>query len=223
MNTHGVVPTGKDDEHNQWRRTRLIIAPHPDDEVLGCGGLLAKYPEECVVAVCSIPSETRRLEAAAARSVLGYRETHWLELQPDYGGRGLVTVFDDLLDKHQPDEIYLPYPDLHQDHIAVYEAGMRAARISMKESHWYVRAVFIYHVAPYTTELAPTGLRFDTFEDISGWPVVAKARAMDTYQSETAPPPSPSNGRALLSQAAALGSLHRLEAAEHYAAIRVIR
>lgn len=203
--------------------TRLILAPHADDEVLGCGGLLAKYPDQCVVAVCSIPSERRREEAAAAKGILGYREMHWLELEEGFGGRGLVTVFDDLLDKHQPDEIYLPYPDLHQDHIAVYEAGMRAARISMKEDHWYVRAVFIYHVAPYTSELSPTGLRFDTFEDISGWPVAAKARAMDAYRSETAPPPSPSNGIALLSQAAALGSVHRLEAAEQYASIRVIR
>jgi LmbE family N-acetylglucosaminyl deacetylase len=203
--------------------TRLILAPHADDEVLGCGGLLAKYPNECVVAVCSIPSQVRREEAAQAKRVLGYREMHWLELEAGFGGQSLVTAFDDLLDKHQPDEIYLPYPDLHQDHIAVYEAGMRAARTSMKESHWYVKAVFIYHVAPYTAELSPTGLRFDTFEDISGWPVAAKALAMDAYQSETAPPPSPSNGRALLCQAAALGSVHRLEAAEQYASIRVIR
>lgn len=203
--------------------TRLILAPHADDEVLGCGGLLAKYPNECVVAVCSIPSLVRRDEAAKAKVILGYREMHWLELEEGFGGRSLVTVFDDLLDKHQPEEVYLPYPDLHQDHIAVYEAGMRAARISMKANRWYVRAVFIYHVAPYTNELSPTGLRFDTFEDISGWPVTAKARAMDAYQSETAPPPSPSNGNALLSQAAGLGSVHRLEAAEQYAAIRVIR
>ena len=203
--------------------TRLILAPHADDEVLGCGGLLAKYPNECVVAFCSIPSQIRREEAAKAKEVLGYREMHWLELEEGFGGKSLVTVFDDLLDKLQPEEVYLPYPDLHQDHIAVYEGGMRAARISMKQDHWYVRALFIYHVAPYTTELAPTGLRFDTFEDISGWPVVAKARAMDAYQSETAPSPSPSNGSALINQAAALGSVHRLEAAEQYAAIRVIR
>ncbi|MHA7210450.1 PIG-L deacetylase family protein [Arthrobacter sp. MDT1-65] len=223
MNDHRATATHKDAQWRDNTRTRLIIAPHADDEVLGCGGLLAKYPEECVVAVCSIPTETRRQEAAVAHALLGHRETHWLELEPDYTGRGLVTVFDDLLDKHQPDEIYLPYPDLHQDHIAVYEAGMRAARTSMKESHWYVRAVFIYHVAAYTAELFPTGLRFDTFEDISGWPVAAKARAMDAYQSETAPPPFPSNGSALLVQAAALGSVHRLEAAEQYAAVRVIR
>jgi N-acetylglucosamine malate deacetylase 1 len=30
---------------------RLVLAPHCDDETLGCGGLLAKYPDECGVVV----------------------------------------------------------------------------------------------------------------------------------------------------------------------------
>jgi len=205
------------------RTRRLILAPHADDEVLGCGGLLAKYPDECVVAVCSIPSETRREEAAAARNVLGYQETHWLELDTDYGGRSLVTTFDQLFAKHRPHELYLPHPDVHQDHIAVYEAGMRAARTSMTADHWYVKRVFVYHVAAYSLELSPSGLRFDTFEDISGWPIQAKARAMDSYRSATASPPSPSNGEAVIVQARALGAVHRLAAAEQYATIRVIR
>ena len=203
--------------------SRLIIAPHADDEVLGCGGLLAKYPDQCVVAVCSIPPHVRREEAAKAKTVLGYRELQWLELESGYGGRSLVATFDDLLDKHQPDEIYLPYPDLHQDHIAAYEAGMRSARASMKADHWYVRSVFVYHVAAYTMELSPTGLKFNIFEDISGWPVRAKAMALDAYRSETSPAPSPSNGNALTTQAQALGSVHRLDSVEQYAAVRIVR
>ena len=55
----------------------------------------------------------------------------------------------------QPQEMYLPYPDLHQDHIATYEAGMRTARASMKKDHWYVPSVFVYDVAAYTLELRP--------------------------------------------------------------------
>lgn len=205
---------------------RLILAPHADDEVLGCGGLLAKYPDDCVVVICAEQTETRLEESRAAQKILKYSKAYRLGL-PD--GRlpmhevEMVTMLDELLSVEQPDEMYLPYPDLHQDHIAAYEAGMRAARASMKPNHWYVPNVFVYDVAAYSLELRPTGLRYSVFEDISGWPVSAKGHAMDAYASECAPPPSPSNGRALAMQAQALGAMHKIEAAEQYAVVRMVR
>jgi LmbE family N-acetylglucosaminyl deacetylase len=205
---------------------RLIVAPHADDEVLGCGGLLAKYPGECDVVIMSRPSPVRLREHEDSRDVLGYETTHLIGL-PDgslteYMAE-MVAKLDCVIRTVQPQEMYLPYPDLHQDHIATYEAGMRSARASMKRDHWYVPNVFVYDVAAYTLELRPTGLKFDTFEDISGDPVLAKGKAMDCYVSETAPPPSPANGAALIKQAEALGSMHRRHAVEQYAAVRVLR
>lgn len=205
---------------------RLVVAPHCDDEVLGCGGLIAKYPAQCEVVVMATPTTARLREHEASRGILGYESTHLLSL-PD--GRlqesmvEMVTSLDRIVCMVQPQEMYLPYPDLHQDHIATYEAGMRAARASMKKDHWYVPSVFVYDVAAYTLELRPTGLKFDTFEDISGDPVLAKGKAMDCYASETAPPPSPANGAALMKQAEALGAMHHRHAVEQYAAVRVLR
>lgn len=205
---------------------RLIVAPHADDEVLGCGGLLAKYGDDCIVVIMAAPTPTRLQEAQAARGVLAYRSATWMNL-PDGSLQEhmavMVTELDKLIRAYQPQEMYLPYPDLHQDHIATYEAGMRSARASMKKDHWYVPNVFVYDVAAYTLELRPTGLKFDTFEDISGDPVLAKGKAMDCYVSETAPPPSPANGAALIKQAEALGAMHHRHAVEQYAAVRVLR
>lgn len=205
---------------------RLIVAPHADDEVLGCGGLLAKYPEQCKVAVMAQPSKVRQAEHVASKAVLGYEWTSWFRL-PDGGLQErmlpMVSQLDQLIRAYQPDEMYLPYPDLHQDHIATYEAGMRAARASMQKDHWYVPNVFVYDVAAYSLELRPTGLKFDTFEDISGDPVLAKGKAMDCYVSQTAPPPSPAGGDALILQAKALGAMHHRHAVEQYAAVRVLR
>lgn len=210
----------------QPRRRRLIVAPHCDDEVLGCGGLLAKYPEECEVVVAAAPTETRLREHETSRAVLGYESTHFLNL-PDGSLQEsmltMVSALDRLVAVARPHEMYLPYPDLHQDHIATYEAGMRAARASMKADRWYVPNVFVYDVAVYSMELRPTGLKFDTFEDISGNPVLAKGKALDCYISETAPPPSPANGATLIKQAEALGARHHRYAVEQYCAVRVIR
>ncbi|QDY90243.1 hypothetical protein E7Y32_08510 [Arthrobacter sp. UKPF54-2] len=205
---------------------RMVVAPHCDDEVLGCGGLLAKYPDECEVVVMAKPSATRLREHEAARRTLGYDVTHFLSLPDGSLHESLVAMVDSLdriLGMTRPQEMYLPYPDLHQDHIATYEAGMRAARASMKQSHWYVPSVYVYDVAVYSFELRPTGLNYNTFEDISGDAVLAKGKAMDCYASETAPPPSPANGAALIKQAEALGAMHHRYAVEQYAAVRVLR
>ena len=52
---------------------RVVLAPHCDDETLGCGGLLAKYPDECSVVVIATPDEVRRKEFEVAKSILGYQ------------------------------------------------------------------------------------------------------------------------------------------------------
>ena len=48
---------------------RLVVAPHCDDETLGCGGLLAKYPDTGVLVVSS-PGPERLREFDAAQKIL---------------------------------------------------------------------------------------------------------------------------------------------------------
>ena len=70
----------------------LIVAPHPDDEVLGCGGTMAKYSESGYdVHVLIItkgepdmfdPSLVKqvRKEAGKAHKILGVKETYFADL-----------------------------------------------------------------------------------------------------------------------------------------------
>lgn len=118
----------------------LIIAPHADDEVVSCGGMIAKMSDAghnvdvIVVAMGWTPIVERMLEFRKASEVLGVRHnTVWymdkesyLDIVPQHQ---LVRKLDDLLDNYIYDEIYYPCPaQHHHDHRAVEEACRAALR-----------------------------------------------------------------------------------------------
>lgn len=203
---------------------RLVIAPHMDDESMGCGGLMAKYPDECVVLTVTDSGATRAAEHASAMEILGVADTRNLGFEDGATDRNmteLVGAIDAVMADVRPDEVYLPFPSLHQDHIAVYEAGMRSARVSMSVEHHFPPAVLVYDIAAYDVNLYPSDLRWNVFEDLTEEQVSKKARACTAYQSEIPTDIHPINS---VKQLAAAAGLVRLMAyAEQYALVRQVR
>ncbi|MEI2820698.1 MAG: hypothetical protein V9E81_11010 [Marmoricola sp.] len=95
----------------------------------------------------------------------------------------LVHALDDVMADLKPEELYLPFPSLHQDHIATYEAGMRSCRVSMSPEHWFPPSVFVYDIAVYDVNLYPTDLRWNVFESLNKEQITAKTAACQAYQS----------------------------------------
>ena len=203
---------------------RLILAPHMDDEAMGCGGLMAKHPDECVVVVMTESGETRAQEHVEAMKILGVSESRRLGF-PDgetpQHMTEMVGAIDEIMAELKPDELYLPYPSLHQDHIAVYEAGMRSCRVSMSLDHWFPPSVYVYDIAVYDVNLYPTDLRWNVFEALTEEQITAKEAACQAYQSEIPTEVHPINSVRQI--AAAVGHVRLLEYAEQYAMVRQIR
>ena len=191
---------------------------------MGCGGLLAKYPDECLVVVVTDSGPVRQAEHERAMAELGVGPSINLGF-PD--GRtpqlmtDLVQAIDAVLAEHRPDEVYLPYPSLHQDHIATYEAGMRSARVSMSVEHHFPPAVLVYDIAAYDVNLYPTDLRWNVFEPLTEEQVSKKARACASYVSEIPAEIHPINSVRQI--AAAVGLVRLLPYAEQYALVRQVR
>ena len=188
------------------------------------GGLLAKYPDECGVVVCSEPDEVRRKEFEVAQEILGYATSAFLGL-PD-GNIGadmhhLVGLLDEVVARYQPQELYLPFPSMHQDHVAVYEAGMRAGRLSMSEGHWFTPSLYIYDVAAYDVVLYPTDLTWNVFESLSEEHIDRKVDALSAYSSQAVTGPHPINS--IKQQAAVVGNARQVAWAEPYALKRKVR
>lgn len=195
-----------------------------DDESLGCGGLLAKFPDECLVVTVAAGDETRTREHAEALRILGVTRHLALDLPDtrlDEHMPELVGRLDAVMAQYRPDEVYVPSPSLHQDHIATYEAGMRSARISMTAGHWYPPAVFVYDISVYDLDLYPRDLRWNVFEELTEQQADAKAAACLAYQSEV---PSDLHPITAVKQLAAATGRTRLVAfAEQYALVRQVR
>ncbi len=124
----------------------LVLAPHPDDEVFGCGGAIMRHIEKHVpVHVIIItdgvhgidPSEAaeyirqRRDESVAAAAILGYGTPEFWQ-QPDRGlfyGEKLIGEISAAIQSKQADLVYAPSVyEIHPDHRALGMATIEAAR-----------------------------------------------------------------------------------------------
>ncbi len=125
---------------------KMVISPHIDDDVLGCGGIMDE--DTYVLYVGNghsknvISKEDRIKEADDVKKLLGH-EYHILDNEVDnYEVYKLINDFEEHIDKIKPEELYVPHPSYNQDHRVVYEAAMIATR--PHDNNHFVKKVLLY-------------------------------------------------------------------------------
>ena len=96
----------------------LIIAPHPDDESIGCGGILNLNPENFDVICLTSPSEERKEEFKAAMDFAGIKNYQMYDLEDKH----IIDGYDKfkVINISNYDYIFIPFVfDQHKDHKAV--------------------------------------------------------------------------------------------------------
>ncbi len=222
--------------------TVLVVAAHPDDEALGCGGTIARHAaagDEVVVAFLADgvtsrdPSAEHALEldrrqdsARRAAAILGVRDVLFGDL-PDnrMDTVALLTIaqaVEAIIRDVEPTTVYTHHAhDLNVDHRFTHEAVMTAARPQPGST---IATVLTFET-PSSTEWrspsATTAFAPNWFVDISET-LTLKLQALDAYAEEMRTWPHPRSTEAITHLARWRGSMVGHEAAEGFVLARRI-
>jgi len=217
----------------------LVVAPHPDDEILGAGGTLLKHVENkdnvyaCIVTKANQPEyseeaiKEKRKEALDASKNLGARKTFFL----DFPTLRLDTIpmFElqkkilDIVNDIKPEIMYVPHDgDVNQDHRKVREACNIVAR-PMPGSP--VRKIYAFEI-PCSTGWASmneeTVFVPNVFVDIKAQ-LKKKLEIMSIYKTELREHPHPRSLKGIEIFAKHWGAIVGMEAAEAFKLVREIK
>lgn len=216
----------------------LILAPHPDDEILGCGATIKKLSKEgnpIFVLVASRGSkrlydqtkvEAVRKEALEAHALLGVKKTFFLDFPaPELDTVPLADISRDIskvLSEYKINVLYLPHRgDIHNDHQVIFNAGLVAARpvgdYSVKEIYAYETLSETEWAAPFADDAFIPACFVNVEETLD-----AKMEAMKCFKSQLREFPNPRSVETIEALAKFRGSTVGFKAAEAFMVIRQI-
>ena len=214
----------------------LIIAVHPDDETLGCGGTLLKHKangDEIYWLICTTIDkshhyyEVREQEIEEVSNLYNFDSVHNLRLKTmqvdEYTVSELVGKISQVIKEVQPNIIYLPFKgDVHSDHRKIFEASY-----SCTKSFRYPFIKKIYMIETLSeTEFAPStkvdSFIPNSFVDISEY-MDKKLDIMKVYESEIAPHPFPRSIKNIKALATLRGATCGCEYTESFVLLKEIK
>jgi LmbE family N-acetylglucosaminyl deacetylase len=216
----------------------LVIAPHPDDEVLGCGGTIARCAAAGTTVHVAIVTTGRsprfdeesvtrvRAEAEKAHTLLGVAEAHFLDLPAaELDGvthAELNEAIGGLVNRVRPKTLFLPFVgDIHLDHQLVFRSAMVAAR---PRSDYYPQRLLAYETLSETNWAAPyldPAFQPNFYMDITDT-LDRKIAAFRCFESQCHSFPDERSPEALRALAQLRGATVRRHAAEAFVLLREV-
>ena len=218
----------------------LVIVAHPDDEVLGCGGTMARLAEEGNIVYTFILSEgitsrdkiickeqelgILRESAKKANDILGVKKVFFHDFPDNRFDTipllDIVKEIEKVKDKIKPDIIFTHYKgDLNIDHQITYKAVITATRPMTGET---AKEIYSFEVLSSTEWAYPTTFSPDVFYDISKM-INTKLIALSSYKSELRKSNHPRSLGGVWNNASLWGQKVGVGYAEAFKCIRIIK
>ena len=217
----------------------LVVAPHPDDELLGCGGTLLKRSSEghtvgwLLITAITVEAGwnhektlSRDKEIDQVRKGLSVLPENLFRLDfptsqlDQVSSSELISSISKVFHEFSPQEVFLPHPgDIHSDHRITFEACSACTKWFRYPS---VRRVLTYETLSETDfglDQVAGGFRPNLFVDITDQ-LSRKLDLLQVYQSELGQHPFPRSIEAVNSQCLLRGAQSGVMAAEAFQILR---
>ena len=221
------------------KRQVIAIAPHPDDETLGCGGTLLRHRHDgddihWLVVTGMTAGEmftpervaSRAIEISNVASSYKFKSVNQLNLPPtclDTLPMGdLVAAIKMVFQRINPEIIYLPYRgDVHTDHKAVFDAAASCTKWFRQPSVKRVMAYETLSETEFGINPDDRGFRPNVFTNIDKF-IDEKLDILGLYDGEIGNPPFPRSIEAVRALATVRGASAGCSAAEAFMLLREI-
>lgn len=186
----------------------MVIAPHADDEVLGCGGYLLHNADSLIkIVVGTIGGadsrqnfSIRKKEFETVCQTLGAEGTYLFEgmdaMLDTIPSKEVTTALDKEIDSFRPDEIFINYRSRHQDHIKIFDCAMASLRLREGYRPQYI-ALYEYPFITNGLDDVDGGKAYHDITDI----IDSKVSLFSIYKSQIKKSPSPLNEEGIKSLA----------------------
>lgn len=215
----------------------MVVAPHPDDETLGCGGSLLRWRKEgneiqwlIVTSMpegCGYSSQKIRQREDEIREVekrFGFSATHRLDLPTTTLGAiplgDIVGKISAIFKAERPNVVLLPYRgDAHSDHKVVFDAVAACTKWFRCDAIGRVLAYETLSETDFGLDPDIRGFNPNVFVNISDY-LNEKIEVMKVYASELGEFPFPRSEQAVRSLACMRGASSGCKAAEAFMLLR---
>lgn len=218
----------------------LVIAVHPDDETLGCGGTILKHINEgdevFWLTITSVKNATnypvhiirkRAEEILIVKQQYGFTNSFHLEFTTtkleEYSKGELINAISSVISDVKPKIIYAQHPgDAHSEHKATFDAVYSCTK---SFRYPYIKEVYTMETLSETEFSAPYIQNVFTpnyFVDISPF-LQKKIEIMNIFTSEIGEHPYPRSNRNIKALATLRGAQAGVNYAEAFMCLKYIR
>ncbi len=217
----------------------MVIAPHPDDETLGCGGTLIKHKAAgdeihwLIMTNITVDEgfdkekvEARQQEIDTVVEEYGFENVFKLDLATSMldviPRKQIIGALNDVISKVMPDVIYIPNRnDVHSDHKVTFDAVISSTKSFRCQT---IKRILMYEVIS-ETEFSPALLSNafvpNSFSDISGY-LDKKIAIVEIYKNEMGNHPFPRSRENLKALATFRGATAGVKYAEAFMIMKEI-